>query len=131
MPKLLQMDMQLVLVQAHFPKIAEICIWEKMVKARGGVEGLKMPYFDFLICYRAGRDESNAKNMRLIWLSLLEISRHKGWGLHAIVKEAWSLNCLISGRFFQFRRHFLKNWQGAVAWNLVGVFIGHSSRNLM
>ena len=36
------------------------------VKARGGVEGLKMPYFDFSICYRAGRDEPNAKNGRLI-----------------------------------------------------------------
>ena len=90
-----------------------------------------MPYFDFSICYRAGRDEPNTKNGRLIWLSLLEISRHKGWDLHAIVKEAWSLNRLISGRFFQLRRHFLKNWQGAVAWNLVGVFLGHSSRNLM
>ena len=33
-----------------------------------GVEGLKMPYFDFSICYtyRAGRDEPNAKNGRLI-----------------------------------------------------------------
>ena len=40
-----------------------------VVKARGevgGVEGLKMPYFDFSICYRAGRDEPNAKNGRLI-----------------------------------------------------------------
>ena len=35
-------------------------------EARGGVEGLKMPYFDFSICYRAGRDEPNAKNRRLI-----------------------------------------------------------------
>ena len=106
-------------------------IYIEKVKARGGVEGLKMPYSDFSICYRAGRDEPNAKNGRLIWLSLLEISRHKGWGLHAIVKEAWSLNRLISGRFFQLRRHFLKNWQGAVAWNLVGVFLGHSFRNIM
>ena len=37
------------------------------IKARGGgVEGLKMPYFDFSICYRAGRDVPNAKNWRLI-----------------------------------------------------------------
>ena len=36
------------------------------IKAREGVEGLKMPYFDFSICYRAGRDEPNAKNGRLI-----------------------------------------------------------------
>ena len=27
-----------------------------------GVEGLKMPYSDFSICYRAGRDEPNAKS---------------------------------------------------------------------
>ena len=34
-----------------------------MIKARGGgggVEGLKMPYFDFSLCYRAGRNEPNA-----------------------------------------------------------------------
>ena len=37
-----------------------------MFKARGGVEGLKMPYFDFSICYRAGRDEPYAKDGRLI-----------------------------------------------------------------
>ena len=100
------------------------------LRAEGG-RRVKNALFNFSVCYRAGRDEPNAKNGRLIWLSLLEISRHKGWGLHAIVKEAWSLNLLISGRFFQLRRHFLKNWQGAMAWNLVGVFLGHSSRNLM
>ena len=31
-----------------------------------GVEGLEMPYFDFSICYRAGRDKPNAKKRRLI-----------------------------------------------------------------
>ena len=36
------------------------------IKARGGIEGLKMPYFDFSMCYRAGKDEPNAKNERLI-----------------------------------------------------------------
>ena len=35
------------------------------VKARGGVEGSKMPNFDFSICYRAGKNEPNAKNGRL------------------------------------------------------------------
>ena len=58
------------------------------LRPEGDVEGLKMPYSDFSICYRAGRDEQNAKNGRLILLFLLEISRQKGWGLHAIVKEA-------------------------------------------
>ena len=37
-----------------------------MFKARGGFEGLKMPYFDFSICYRPGRDEPYAKDGRLI-----------------------------------------------------------------
>ena len=37
-----------------------------MVKARGGVEGSKMPDFDFSICYRAGQNEPNAKKGRLI-----------------------------------------------------------------
>ena len=37
------------------------------LKARGGgVKRLKMPSFDFSICYRAGRDKPNAKNGRLI-----------------------------------------------------------------
>ena len=36
------------------------------LKVRGRVEGLKMPYFDFSICYRAGKNEPNAKNGRLI-----------------------------------------------------------------
>ena len=49
MPKLLQMDMQLVLVQAHFfPRLAEIWIWEKMVNVY--VEKFKLNcshYFQF------------------------------------------------------------------------------------
>ena len=32
------------------------------VKARG----VKMPYFDFSLCYRAGKNEQDAKNGRLI-----------------------------------------------------------------
>ena len=37
------------------------------IKARGEeVEGLKIPYFDFSICSRAGQNEPNAKNGRLI-----------------------------------------------------------------
>ena len=31
-----------------------------------GVEGSKMPNFDFTICYRAGHNKPNAKNGRLI-----------------------------------------------------------------
>ena len=90
-----------------------------------------MPYSDFSICYRAGKNEQDAKNGRLIWLPLLEISCLKDWGLHTIVLEAWTLNCLISGLFFQLLRHFLKNWLRAVIWNLAGVFLRQSSRNLM
>ena len=37
----------------------------KNVKARG-CRGVKMPYFDFSICYRAGKNEQDAKNGRLI-----------------------------------------------------------------
>ena len=104
-----------------------------ILKVRGGeVEGSKMSYFDFSICYRAGKNEPNAKSGRLIWLPLLEISCLKVWGLHAIVKEAWSLiNRLISGLFFQLLRHFLKNWLGAMVWKLAGMLLGQSSRNLM
>ena len=37
-----------------------------LIRPEGGVEGLKMPYFDFSICYRAGKNEQDAKNGRLI-----------------------------------------------------------------
>ena len=40
-----------------------------MFKARGGgggSRGVKMSYFDFSICYRAGKNEQDAKNRRLI-----------------------------------------------------------------
>ena len=36
-----------------------------MLRPEGG-QGVKMPYFDFSICYRAGKNEQDAKNGRLI-----------------------------------------------------------------
>ena len=48
MPKLLQMDMQLVLVQPIFPRLAEIWIWEKMVSMYVGKFKLNYShYFQF------------------------------------------------------------------------------------